>query len=115
MLGTLGSIGRWSLLIYLLHQPLIYGAVYGVTNLIRPEPPQLSQAEDFTRSCRAQCTATAPQAYCERYCGCALEEIEKGDLWDAIAAPASNAAQQSAVASVIRICEAMSETPLTAP
>lgn len=109
---TLAWLGRWSLLIYLLHQPLIYGAVQGATNLIRPARAALSQAEDFAKSCRAQCTAGGtPEGYCDRYCTCALEEIEEADLWQALANPSSTAAQQSAVASVIRLCEAMSETP----
>jgi uncharacterized membrane protein len=85
-------LGRWSLPFYLLHQPVIIGALYGLMLLQPPvlAPPVAGDVAGFTISCNASCSAggwTAGQ--CETYCSCALEQIEAGDLWAKLTDPAA--------------------------
>lgn len=101
--------GRWSLLIYLLHQPLLIGAL---TLADRYEPPVvqpavLSREAGFVQSCEAACAQGKPAAYCTAYCGCAIEQVDAGNLWDVLDRPGPE--RDAALAPVTRLCAAMAE------
>lgn len=112
----LAFLGRWSLPIYLVHQPVIIGALWVLMQLqgqpVMPAPaPNLStEAAGFLESCNASCTTgggTAEQ--CAAYCGCALDEIASEDLWSAVSSHTRTAAEQLAVDGITRLCREMSQ------
>ena len=106
--------GRWSLLIYLLHQPLLLGGVWAYTQLSPPalqpevlQPAVLSREEGFTQSCAATCEAGQSAAFCAAYCGCALEQVAEADLWDTL--DRAGPERDGALAPITRLCAAMAE------
>ena len=109
MARGLAFIGRWSLPIYVLHQPLIIALLWGFS-MIQPAtltPPVQSVSQGFVTSCQQSCLGTgSTAARCERYCGCALEQVDTSNMWDAVSATDPTAEQLASLNSVAKLCTA---------
>lgn len=96
---VLAFMGRWSLVIYLVHQPLLFAVVTPIADYIQSQ--QQHKFEAFTQICHANCSADGHDAgYCTAYCQCTLDLTVRDNLWTA--APEQLESMQS-------LCTAMSE------
>ena len=98
----LGQLGRWSLLFYLLHQFVLFGIVMLAANLLNAQ--EEAKIAGFTRSCTAQCLPGHDQGFCTAYCGCALDETVRDNLWGAINASPRSTEQQYQVDTMTMHC-----------
>jgi uncharacterized membrane protein len=71
--------GRWSLLIYLVHQLILIGILSAVATLLAPDPG--AEAATFSKECVTSCRATgrAPPV-CEVYCNCVLAGMQEAGI-----------------------------------
>src|SRR5690606_23171679 len=74
----LAFLGRHSLVVYLVHQPVLISLLF-VFSLAYP--PDL--AAGFVSKCEAECDASLGADFCMRFCGCALDELREQDLFAA--------------------------------
>ena len=106
----LAVAGRWSLIIYLVHQPLMLAVLYPVAAIVQPSIEQQSRSEAFYGACFSNCLEVSANAtQCKVYCQCSLEQVEADNLWDIVNAPQSTAEQLQVVGSITRLCSAMAE------
>ncbi len=73
--------GRYSLAVYLIHQPLLFGAFMGLTTLV--DTPE----RRFQADCHVQCTVSGGDTkVCTNACSCVMAEMKSGKLWPALVA-----------------------------
>jgi uncharacterized membrane protein len=116
-LRVLAVIGRLTLPIYLIHQPVLLALL---TPLASTAMAPVANLNSFNRTCQSGCEDTGASAqYCTTYCACMLDTVETENLWDAVTAPEPTAEQSQAINTAILSCsvedlptlETLEETP----
>lgn len=78
--GILARLGRWSLPIYLIHQPLLFALFTGAGTLGWFTPNQ--GIKEFVRACSADCgTAGAAPEVCRAACSCVARTLRDRPVW----------------------------------
>lgn len=72
--------GRKSLPIYLIHQVVLLGALYGLLQITGPNPR--AEAQPFINECVSSCLmqGTQPQT-CNAVCSCTVDTLRQSGLW----------------------------------
>lgn len=100
---VLAKLGRWSLVIYVLHQPIMLGALMGLASLTGAADAR--RADNFIGSCETTCSSSAGDpAYCTAYCACTLERIESDDLWPLLETPERTDDEESLLLDLTNQC-----------
>lgn len=110
--SLLARIGRWSLPIYLVHQPLMFAAflALGHGGLVTLAP----EVKPFVQSCAVDCeTSGSPYPVCSRACACVARTLRDRPVWQRVVADAISREDQDELSLVGQRCFQASAPPDT--
>jgi len=103
---TLSFAGRHSLAIYLLHQPLMFGTLALVAQLLAGGSGTVSaQDRPFVEACQTSCLARGgTKGGCATYCGCTAGELKKAGLWASVLADQLTPEERARLRTAMQAC-----------
>jgi uncharacterized membrane protein len=103
----LAFAGRHSLAVYLIHQPVLIGALWLVALVV---PPDLGTPQErFIAACDRTCTPLRDAIFCQRYCACMLDSVVVADRLDEAFGEGQNAGTQAWLGAVAGQCTTETE------
>jgi uncharacterized membrane protein len=104
------AAGRWSLLIYLVHQLILIGLLTVVARFIPPDSK--AEAATFTTECVTSCRAAGREPpVCEIYCNCVLTGMQDAGLLSNALTGRMSAEENNQWLSLINQCRPTNEEP----
>ena len=104
-------IGRHSLAFYLIHQPLLFGSVWLLSQVV-PAPPQDREA-GFLNACQPSCEQQQQDTkFCSSYCGCMLDALKGEGSLDKVYGNDQSSIWKSHLADLASTCTAATESKM---
>lgn len=103
--------GRHSLAFYLIHQPVLIALVWVASQIVTPAG-QTVEAQ-ILRSCEQECKELRDAAFCQPYCVCVLDRLQKEGMLDSGALDSADPATNDRILEFAAMCTVETENLLS--
>jgi uncharacterized membrane protein len=105
-------LGRRSLAVYLIHQPVLIAFFWALSLVLVPTPPVLTQDDGFKAACIQACrTQGTPAPICESACGCTIAGLKSENLWPDVLADRLTPLQTERASAIALQCTREARNP----